>query len=114
MEDALTNLFNLLKENIYLPIAKALDASSFCDDLFEITNNVINNFFRIFNSEKIIDIQIDYSTVSWILTLIILILIFTLLFSLFRKIYEIIEEAASTPSASDRVSRKIKKLKKKR
>lgn len=114
MQQALINLFNLLKINIYDPIYGAFSSTAFAKSLIDFLNNLINNILKIFNSDKIINLDFGYNHIAWIITLLVLILVFSFLYKLFITMGGAINETFRDLTPSEKVTKKINKLKKKK
>lgn len=114
MEDALINLFNLFKNNVYTPIFNALESTKILNSILNLISLTLNNLFKIFNSNLTIDIKIDNDLVASAISLVILTLTIALFVKIFYSIALAVPSTLKELTPSEKVSRIIKNRKKKK
>lgn len=114
MENALINLFNLFKNNVYTPIFNALENTKILNSILNLSTTIINNIFKVFNSDLIIDIKIDNDIVASSISLIVLTLTIILFVKMFYSIGSAIPSTFKELTPSEKVSNIIKSRKKKK
>lgn len=87
MYDALVNIFQLIIDNIMNPIRDALNTKRIIQPIVDFLNNILNNFFRMFNNDNILTYTINNELISAIIGLIILVIIFEIVYAIFRIVF---------------------------
>ena len=73
MLDAIKNLLNLLKTELYDPFYNAFIDNELINNVLNVINKILNAIFKLWNNENVI--QLNVSDISTALTFIVLILL---------------------------------------
>ena len=91
MLDAIKNLLNLLKTELYDPIYNAFIDNQLMKNVLSIINKILNAIFKLWNNSNVIEITI--SDISTILTIAVLILLLYVVIKLFVQMFKAITES---------------------
>lgn len=91
MLEAIKNLLNLLKTELYDPLYNAFIDNELIKNVLNIINKILNAIFKLWNNENVIEITI--SDISTILTITILILLLYVVIKLFVQMFKAITES---------------------
>ena len=91
MYDALVNIFQLIIDNIMNPIRDALNTKRIIQPIVDFLNNILNNFFRMFNNDNILTYTINNELISSIIGLIILVITFEITYAIFKIVFTAFE-----------------------
>ena len=105
MYEALTNIFQLIIENIMNPIRDALNTKRIIQPIIDFLNNILNNFFRMFNNENTLQYTINNELISSIIGLIVLVLIIELTYAIFRIVFKAFETIQNNINSFDNKQR---------
>ena len=78
MLDAIKNLLNLLKTELYDPFYNAFIDNELINNVLNVINKILNAIFKLWNNENVI--QLTISDISTALTFIVLILLLYVVF----------------------------------
>ena len=94
MLDAIKNLLNLLKTELYDPLYNAFIDNQLMNNVLNIINKILNAIFKLWNNENVIEINmIDISTSLTIIALVLLLYVVIKLFvQMFRAITDSIND----------------------
>ena len=94
MLDAIKNLLNLLKTELYDPLYNAFIDNQLMNNVLNIINKILNAIFKLWNNENVIEINmIDISTTITISILVLLLYVVIKLFvQMFRAITDSIND----------------------
>ena len=91
MLDAIKNLLNLLKTELYDPLYNAFIDNQLMNNVINIINKILNAIFKLWNNENVIEINmIDISTA---LTIIVLVLLLYVVIKLFVQMFRAITDS---------------------
>lgn len=91
MLEAIKNLLNLLKTELYDPLYNAFIDNQLMNNVLNIINKILNAIFKLWNNENVIEINmIDIST---ILTIIVLVLLLYVVIKLFVQMFRAITDS---------------------
>ena len=91
MLDAIKNLLNLLKTELYDPLYNAFIDNQLMNNVINIINKILNAIFKLWNNENVIEINmIDISTA---LTIIVLVLLLYVVIKLFVQMFKAITDS---------------------
>ena len=91
MLDAIKNLLNLLKTELYDPLYNAFINNQLMNNVLNIINKILNAIFKLWNNENVIEINmIDISTA---LTIIVLVLLLYVVIKLFVQMFKAITDS---------------------
>ena len=91
MLDAIKNLLNLLKTELYDPLYNAFIDNQLMNNVLNIINKILNAIFKLWNNENVIEINmVDISTT---LTIIVLILLLYVVIKLFVQMFKAITDS---------------------
>ena len=91
MLDAIKNLLNLLKTELYDPLYNAFIDNQLMNNVLNIINKILNAIFKLWNNENVIEINmIDISTA---LTFIVLVLLLYVVIKLFVQMFKAITDS---------------------
>ena len=91
MLDAIKNLLNLLKTELYDPLYNAFNDNQLMNNVLNIINKILNAIFKLWNNENVIEINmIDISTA---LTIIVLVLLLYVVIKLFVQMFRAITDS---------------------
>ena len=91
MLDAIKNLLNLLKTELYDPLYNAFIDNPLMNNVLNIINKILNAIFKLWNNENVIEINmIDISTA---LTIIVLVLLLYVVIKLFVQMFRAITDS---------------------
>ena len=91
MLDAIKNLLNLLKTELYDPLYNAFIDNQLMNNVLNIINKILNAIFKLWNNENVIELTI--SDISTILTITVLILLLYVVIKLFVQMFKAITES---------------------
>ena len=91
MYDALVNIFQLIIDNIMNPIRDALNAKRIIQPIVDFLNNILNNFFRMFNNDNVLRYTINNELISAIIGLIVLVIIIEITYAIFKIVFTALE-----------------------
>ena len=91
MYDALTNIFQMIIDNIMNPIRDALNTKRIIQPIIDFLNNILNNFFRMFNDANTLKYTINNELISSIIGLIVLVIIIEITYALFKIVFKAFE-----------------------
>ena len=91
MLDAIKNLLNLLKTELYDPLYNAFIDNQLMNNVLNIINKILNAIFKLWNNENVIEINmVDISTT---LTISVLILLLYVVIKLFVQMFKAITDS---------------------
>lgn len=105
MYEALTNIFQLIIDNIMNPIRDALNTKRIIQPIIDFLNNILNNFFRIFNNENTLKYTINNELISSIIGLIVLVIIIEITYALFKIVFKAFETIQNNINSFDNKQR---------
>ena len=105
MYDALTNIFQLIIDNIMNPIRDALNTKRIIQPILDFLNNFLNNLFRIHNNENVLKYTINNELISSIIGLIILVIIIEITYAIFKIVFKAFETIQSNINSCDNKQR---------
>ena len=105
MYDALTNIFQLIIQNIMYPIMDALNAKKILDPITRFLNGFLDNLFRINNNANTLKVNIDNELISAVIGLIVLVLIFEIVYAIFRIVFTAFETIEKNINSFDNKQR---------
>ena len=91
MLDAIKNLLNLLKTELYDPLYNAFIDNQLMKNVLSIINKILNAIFKLWNNENVIELTI--SDISTILTITVLILLLYVVIKLFVQMFRAITDS---------------------
>ena len=91
MLDAIKNLLNLLKTELYEPLYNAFIDNQLMNNVLNIINKILNAIFKLWNNENVI--EINMSDISTTLTIIVLILLLYVVIKLFVQMFKAITDS---------------------
>ena len=91
MLDAIKNLLNLLKTELYDPLYNAFIDNQLMNNVLNIINKILNAIFKLWNNENVI--EINMSDISTTLTIIVLILLLYVVIKLFVQMFKAITDS---------------------
>ena len=91
MLDAIKNLLNLLKAELYDPIYNAFIDNELIKNVLNIINKILNAIFKLWNNQN--TIEITTSDISTILTISVLILLLSIVIKLFIQMFKAITDS---------------------
>lgn len=91
MQEALTNIFRLIINNIIVPLKNALNDTNIIKPLLDFSNGLINNITRLWNDNNTFQVSISNELVSYIIGLIILVIIFEITYAIFKIVFTAFE-----------------------
>lgn len=105
MYEALTNIFQLIIDNIMNPIRDALNTKRIIQPIIDFLNNILNNFFRMFNNENTLKYTINNELISSIIGLIVLVLIIEITYAIFKIVFKAFETIQNNINSFDNKQR---------
>ena len=105
MYDALTNIFQLIIDNIMNPIRDALNTKRIIQPIVDFLNNILNNFFRMFNNDNVLTYTINNDLISAIIGLIILVIIIEITYAIFKIVFTSFETIEKNINSFDNKQR---------
>lgn len=105
MYEALTNIFQLIIDNIMNPIRDALNTKRIIQPIVDFLNNILNNFFRMFNNENTLKYTINNELISSIIGLIVLVLIIEITYAIFKIVFKAFETIQNNINSFDNKQR---------
>ena len=91
MLEAIKNLLNLLKTELYDPLYNAFIDNELINNVLSIINKILNAIFKFINNENVIEITI--SDISTALTIIVLVLLLYVVIKLFVQMFRAITDS---------------------
>ena len=91
MLDAIKNLLNLLKTELYDPLYNAFIDNQLMNNVLNIINKILNAIFKLWNNENVI--EITTSDISTGLTIIVLVLLLYVVIKLFVQMFRAITDS---------------------
>ena len=91
MLDAIKNLLNLLKTELYDPFYNAFIDNELINNILNVINKILNAIFKLWNNQNVVEFTI--SDISTILTLCVLILVLSIIIKLFIQMFKAITES---------------------
>ena len=101
MYEALTNIFQLIIDNIMNPIRDALNAKRIIQPILDFLNNLLNNLFRIHNNDNVLQYTINNELISSIIGLIVLVLIIEITYAIFKIVFTAFETIQNNINSFD-------------
>lgn len=105
MYEALTNIFQLIIDNIMNPIRDALNTKRIIQPIIDFLNNILNNFFRMFNNDNTLKYTINNELISSIIGLIVLVIIIEITYALFKIVFKAFETIQNNINSFDNKQR---------
>ena len=105
MYDALTNIFQLIIDNIMNPIRDALNTKRIIQPILDFLNNFLNNLFRIHNNDNVLKYTINNELISSIIGLIILVIIIEIVYAIFKIVFKAFETIEDNINSFDNKQR---------
>lgn len=105
MYEALTNIFQLIIDNIMNPIRDALNTKRIIQPIIDFLNNILNNFFRMFNNENTLTYTINNELISSIIGLLVLVIIIEITYALFKIVFKAFETIQNNINSFDNKQR---------
>ena len=109
MYDALTNIFQLIIDNIMNPIRDALNTKRIIQPIVDFLNNILNNIFRMFNNDNVLKYTINNELISAVIGLIVLVLIIEITYAIFKIVFTAFETIEKNINSFDNKQRWKKK-----
>ena len=91
MLEAIKNLLNLLKTELYDPLYNAFIDNQLINNVLSIINKILNAIFKLWNNENVI--EINTSDISTALTIIVLISLLYVVIKLFVQMFRAITDS---------------------
>ena len=91
MLDAIKNLLNLLKTELYDPLYNAFIDNQLMNNVLNIINKILNAIFKLWNDQNVI--EINMSDISTTLTISVLILLLYVVIKLFVQMFKAITDS---------------------
>ena len=91
MLEAIKNLLNLLKTELYDPLYNAFIDNQLINNVLSIINKILNAIFKLWNNENVIELTI--SDASTIITISVLILLLYVVIKLFVQMFRAITDS---------------------
>ena len=91
MLDAIKNLLNLLKTELYEPVYNAFINNQLMNNVLNIINKILNAIFKLWNNGNVI--EITTSDISTALTIIVLVLLIYVVIKLFVQMFRAITDS---------------------
>ena len=91
MLDAIKNLLNLLKTELYDPFYNAFIDNELINNVLNVINKILNAIFKLWNNENVI--QLTISDISTSLTIIVLVLLLYVVIKLFVQMFRAITDS---------------------
>ena len=91
MLDAIKNLLNLLKTELYDPFYNAFIDNELINNVLSIINKILNAIFKLWNNQNVIELTI--SDASTIITISVLILLLYVVIKLFVQMFKAITDS---------------------
>ena len=91
MLDAIKNLLNLLKTELYDPFYNAFIDNELINNVLNVINKILNAIFKLWNNQNVVEFTI--SDISTILTICVLILVLSIIIKLFVQMFKAITES---------------------
>lgn len=91
MLEAIKNLLNLLKTELYDPLYNAFIDNELINNVLSIINKILNAIFKLWNNQNIIELTI--SDASTIITISVLILLLYVVIKLFVQMFRAITDS---------------------
>ena len=91
MLDAIKNLLNLLKTELYDPFYNAFIDNELINNVLNVINKILNAIFKLWNNENVI--QLTVSDISTALTIIVLVLLLYVVIKLFVQMFRAITDS---------------------
>lgn len=91
MLEAIKNLLNLLKTELYDPLYNAFIDNELINNVLSIINKILNAIFKLWNNENVI--QLTVSDISTALTIIVLVLLLYVVIKLFVQMFRAITDS---------------------
>ena len=105
MYDALVNIFQLIIDNIMNPIRDALNTKRIIQPIVDFLNNILNNFFRMFNDSNTLRYTINNELISSIIGLIVLVIIIEITYAIFKIVFTAFETIENNINSFDNKQR---------
>lgn len=105
MYDALVNIFQLIIDNIMNPIRDALNTKRIIQPIIDFLNNLLNNFFRMFNNDNVLKYTINNELISAVIGLIVLVIIIEIIYAIFKIVFTAFETIESNINSFDNKQR---------
>lgn len=105
MYDALVNIFQLIIDNIMHPIRDALSTKKIIQPIIDFLNNILNNFFRMFNNDNIFTYTINNELISAVIGLIVLVIIIEITYAIFKIVFTAFETIEKNINSFDNKQR---------
>ena len=105
MYEALSNIFQLIIQNIIYPLMDALNAKKILDPITTFINGFLDNLFRINNNANTLKVTITNELISAIIGLIILVIIFEITYAIFKIVFTAFETIEKNISSFDNKQR---------
>lgn len=91
MLDAIKNLLNLLKTELYDPFYNAFIDNELINNVLNVINKILNAIFKLWNNQNVVEFTI--SDISTILTICVLILVLSIIIKLFVQMFRAITDS---------------------
>lgn len=91
MLDAIKNLLNLLKTELYDPIYNAFVDNELINNVLNVINKILNAIFKLWNNQNVI--EITTSDIATGLTIIVLVLLLYVVIKLFVQMFRSITDS---------------------
>lgn len=101
MYEALSNIFQLINQNIIYPIMDALNAKKILEPIIRFLNGFLDNLFRINNNNNTLKATIDNELISSIIGLIVLVIIIEITYALFKIVFKAFETIQNNINSFD-------------
>lgn len=105
MKEALSNIFNLIIQNIIVPFKEALQETKIINPLIDFSNGLINNLTRLWNDNNTFQVSITNELVSYIIGLIVLVLIIEITYAIFKIVFTAFETIEKNINSFDNKQR---------
>ena len=91
MLDAIKNLLNLLKTELYDPFYNAFIGNELINNVLNVINKILNAIFKLWNNQNVVEFTI--SDITTILTICVLILVLSIIIKLFVQMFRAITDS---------------------
>lgn len=105
MYEALSNIFNIIIQNIITPFKNALEETKIINPLIDFSNGILNNLLKLWNNENNLQINITNELVSYIIGLIVLVIIIEITYALFKIVFKAFETIQNNINSFDNKQR---------
>ena len=105
MYEAILNILQLIRSNIFVPIRDALNTNNLLQPIITFLNNFLDNLFRINNNQNTLKATIDNDFISAVIGLIVLVLIIEITYAIFKIVFKAFETIQNNINSFDNKQR---------